>query len=111
MTTMRTIRPLRNQLLVAPEPSVRQSSGGIVFPDTSLDENNIGGPKLYRVVAVGPGKRTRKGLVIPSEVNVGDRVVCHNLVSNPVHLEDGTRRRFVDAKDVLMVLPAANSEG
>ena len=44
--------------------------GGIVIPDTAKEK-----PQTGEVVAVGPGRKTDDGTVIPTEVKVGDKVL------------------------------------
>ncbi len=79
------------------------SAGGIHMPDIVLDDNNTGGPKEYRVLAVGPGRRNRKGDTVPVDFSPGDRVICHSYFKGAAELPDGT---FVITDDmVIAVLP------
>jgi chaperonin GroES len=54
------------------------------------------------VVATGPGKRTRKGAVIPVEVSVGDIVYIPKFSGNPVTI-DNVNYYFVTVNDILGV--------
>lgn len=49
------------------------SKGGIHLPDPDLHWTDRGGWTGV-VVAVGPGKRNKKGVLIPTTLQVGDRV-------------------------------------
>lgn len=62
--------PLGDRVLVEVEPK-EKTINGIIIPDTVQNgENQIG-----VVVAVGAGLRTNSGVLIPMEVNVGDKVM------------------------------------
>lgn len=60
------MRPLHDWVLIELEPEKKVTSGGIILT----------GPapvRIARAVAVGPGRMTKKGKLIPSQVKVGDR--------------------------------------
>lgn len=101
---MKTIRPLGDNLLVAPLPPQR-SIGGILLPDSVRDEANMGGSKLYLVLAVGPGRVTKKGVRVPVQAAPGDHVVCHSYTDGPKDIEDGTHRKIISERLVLAVIP------
>merc|ERR1719512_503252 len=66
----RRITPLGNRVLVQKASVAKQTTGGIMIPDTALkNELNEG-----TVVAVGPGKMD-KGTLTPCTVKVDDRVL------------------------------------
>jgi chaperonin GroES len=66
-----TIHPLGDRLLV--ETIIEEETrGGIVIPDMAQ-----GRPERARVLAVGPGRRTDQGELIPMEIAVGDEVIFH----------------------------------
>jgi len=110
MNNYRTIRPCRGRMLIAPEPSMEKTPGGLHIPDVARDPNNIGGPKIYRVIAVGGPALTKKGAEIPMEVGVGDRIVCHSYTTGPMNIYDDTGRMIISQDEVLAVLPAAQTE-
>ncbi|MDR3071529.1 MAG: co-chaperone GroES [Endomicrobium sp.] len=63
-------KPLGEKILVKPIESKEEKKGGIFIPDTAKEK-----PQQGEVIAVGPGKKTEDGKVIPLEVRVGDRVL------------------------------------
>ncbi|MFH1675566.1 MAG: co-chaperone GroES [bacterium] len=64
------IKPLGDRVVVRPlEEEARTTSGGIVIPDTAKEK-----PQLGEVVAIGPGRFTYEGKIIPLTVKVGDNV-------------------------------------
>lgn len=66
------IQPLADRILVKPESlEEEKTASGIYIPDTARKEK----PERGVVVAVGEGKRTDRGEVIPLRVKVGDTVV------------------------------------
>jgi co-chaperonin GroES (HSP10) len=93
---------LSNYLLVE-RIIVEQTPGGIVMPQSMRDGLNTGGVQLFRVMAAGPGKVTRKGVLIPSVCIPGDRVFMKSYHDGAQMLEDG--QMIVSEDLVLAVLP------
>jgi len=92
---------LGNRLLV--EPIVADSIGSIVLPESLKDDNNVGGPKVFRVIQIGTGRLTRKGVRIPIEAAPGDRVICHSYTSGPEPL--GDKRKVITEEQIIAILP------
>lgn len=65
------IKPLGDRVLIQPKEPESKTQSGIVIPDTS----DKGRPEMGTVVAVGPGKMSKTGTLIPMSVKVGDRVL------------------------------------
>ncbi len=65
------IRPLGDRVVVQPEKFEEKTAGGIIIADTARDEK----PEKGMVVAVGDGKMSDEGRVLPMRVRVGDRVM------------------------------------
>lgn len=65
-----TITPLYDRVLVKPIKPEEVTAGGIIIPETSQDK-----PIQGEVVAVGEGRITNEGNLIPLKVKVGDRVI------------------------------------
>jgi chaperonin GroES len=57
-------------VLVQVEPLEETSTGGIIIPRTAKAKHVIG-----KVLAVGPGRVTDRGVRVEPEVRVGDRVL------------------------------------
>src|ERR1700733_11236424 len=65
--------PLNDRILVKPlsaEEAGTMTAFGILIPDTAKEK-----PEQGTVVAVGPGKKSEDGKVVPLSVRVGDRVM------------------------------------
>lgn len=64
------ISPLFNQVLLERVPEKETTEGGIIIPDNSKER-----PQEAVVIAVGPGRMTDYGVVIPMFVHVGEHVL------------------------------------
>jgi len=96
------MKVLGNHLLVEAIPQTR-SAGGIHFSPGYGQQENVGGPKVFRVLATGPGRPNRKGVLIPLEAEPGDRIICHSYTSGPVDV--GPDRHLITSDQILAVLP------
>ena len=77
------------------------TNGGILLPATAMDDYNTGGPKEFGVLAVGPGRRNRKGILFPIECSPGDRVICHSYTTGAAEIGDG---RLVITDDMIIAV-------
>lgn len=69
----RTLQPLGNRVLIEEDPKPTRSDGGnIILPDTARDAKFC---TPATVLAVGEGRRTKKGHLVPIDLKPGDRVV------------------------------------
>jgi chaperonin GroES len=64
------IKPLHDRVIVKPSEAEEKTKGGIILPDTAKEK-----PIEGKVVAVGSGKVTEDGKVMPLTVKVGDVVL------------------------------------
>jgi chaperonin GroES len=61
------IRPLQDRVIVKRLEEEEKTKGGIIIPDTAKEK-----PQEGKVIAVGKGKMTEEGKLIPLDVKVGD---------------------------------------
>lgn len=95
------ISPLSNRLVV--ERVKVEKIGHIFLTNRMQDDNNIGGPKEVRILAVGPGRLTRKGVRVPIECEPGDRAIIFSHTAGPEPIGDG---KFIITDDqILAVIP------
>ena len=73
------IRPLQDRVVVKRQDEETTSSGGIVLPGSATEK-----PQQGEVVAVGPGKKTEDGKVVPVDLKVGDQVIFGQYGGNTV---------------------------
>jgi chaperonin GroES len=97
-TATRTLRPLEDRILVRPEEGEETTASGIVIPDTAKEK-----PQEGTVLAVGPGKRSDAGDIIPMDVKEGDRVVYSKYGGTEFKL-DGEDLLILSARDVLAIV-------
>lgn len=77
------VRPLGDRVLVDVLEAEEKSKGGIVLPDTAKEK-----PQQAKVVAVGKGRVTEDGKVIPLEVKKGDVVLFGKYSGTELNLDD-----------------------
>lgn len=93
------IKPISNHLLVA--RIVPEKIGSIVMPESFKDDNNTGGNREVRILAVGPGRRNKNGVLIPLECEPGDRAIINCSFNGGQPLDDGT---FIIPSDVIIAV-------
>ena len=64
------IKPLGDRVVVKPSPAEDKTKGGIILPDTAKEK-----PVIGEIVAVGPGRKSDDGKLIPLDLKVGDKVL------------------------------------
>jgi len=79
---MKSIRPLGDRVLVKRIQEEEKTKGGIIIPDTAKEK-----PQEGQVVAVGKGKVTEEGKVIPPDVKKGDRILFGKYSGTEIKIE------------------------
>jgi chaperonin GroES len=64
------LRPLHDRILIKRIEEKEAVKGGIIIPDTAKEK-----PQEGEVIAVGNGKKTEDGNIIPLDVKAGDRIL------------------------------------
>jgi chaperonin GroES len=96
-TKTTTIKPLEDRILVRPEDQEETTVSGLVIPDTAKEK-----PQEGTVLAIGPGKRSDTGDLIPMEVKEGDRVIYSKYGGTEIKV-DGEELLILSARDVLAI--------
>lgn len=78
------IHPLSNHILIEPIKPEEKTKSGILLPDTVEKER----PEQGRVIAVGPGKKTSSGKLIPMEIKPGQKVLFTKYGPNEIKIDD-----------------------
>jgi chaperonin GroES len=92
------VRPLHDRILVRRVEEEEKTKGGIIIPDTAKEK-----PQEAIAVAVGNGRVTDDGKVIPLEVTAGSRVLIGKYAGTEVTL-DGEEHLIIREDDVLAIL-------
>ncbi len=92
------VRPLHDRLLVKRIEEKETVRGGIIIPDSAKEK-----PQEGEVVAVGKGKVTEDGKVLPLDVKEGDRILFGKYSGNEIKL-DGEEYLILREEEVLGVL-------
>ncbi len=92
------VRPLADRILVRRIEEKETVRGGIIIPDTAKEK-----PQEGEVVAVGPGRKTEEGKLIPLDLKKGDRILMGTYSGTDVKI-DGVEYVILREDDVLGVL-------
>ncbi len=82
-STVKTIRPLGDRIVVRPQGREEMTKSGIVLPDTAKEK-----PQQGTVIAVGNGKVLESGERQPMEVQEGQTVLFAKYAGTEFSLED-----------------------
>jgi chaperonin GroES len=93
------LRPLQDRIIVERIEEETKTAGGIIIPDTVSKEK----PQEGKVIAVGKGKVTEDGKVLPVDVKVGDRVLFGKYAGSDVKV-DGKEYLIMREDDILGVI-------
>lgn len=78
------VRPLGDRVVVKPKPREEKTKGGVILPDTASKER----PMQGEVIAVGPGRYTDDGKLIPITVEVGQQVLFAKYAGTEFKIDD-----------------------
>ena len=92
------LRPLQDRILVKRIEEESKTAGGIFIPDTAKEK-----PQKGEIVAVGHGKKTEEGKVIPIDVKVGDKVLFGKYSGTEIKVE-GQEYLIMREDDILGVM-------
>ncbi|RCS57481.1 co-chaperone GroES [Parvibium lacunae] len=94
------LRPLHDRVIVKRLDNERKTASGIVIPDSATEK-----PDQGEVLAVGPGKKTEDGKVLPVDLKVGDRVLFGKYAGQTVKVE-GDELLVMREEDIMAVVQA-----
>ena len=79
------IIPLGDKIIILPQDEGEQMYGNIVVPDTGQEK-----PEMGTVLAVGPGRISTDGTLIPNRIEVGVTVIVPKFGAQVVVVEKET---------------------
>ncbi len=93
------IKPLSDYIVIEPINKEERTKSGILLPETAEKEK----PEQGKVIAVGPGRKTSSGKVIPVDVKEGDVVLFTKYGPNEIKIDD---KEYLIAReeDILAIL-------
>jgi len=92
------IRPLQDRVIVKRVEEEEKTKGGIIIPDTAKEK-----PQEGKVIAVGKGKVTEDGKVIPLDVKAGDRILFGKYSGTEIKVE-GEEHLIMREEDILGII-------
>ena len=95
------VRPLHDRILIKRIEEKESVKGGIIIPDSAKEK-----PQEGEVIAVGHGKKTEDGKVIPLDVKAGDRILFGKYSGTEIKIDD-QEYLIVREDEVLGVLESA----
>ena len=99
MTTVSVkIKPLGDRIVVKTLSGETQTKSGIVLPDTAKEK-----PQEGEVLAVGPGKVLDNGKRVPSEIQVGQRVLFAKYAGTEIK-QDGQEYLILRESDIMGIV-------
>jgi chaperonin GroES len=91
------IAPLQNRVLIKRKKAEEVSKNGIIIPSTIIEKTNEG-----EVLAVGRGRLTTDGEVIPMTVKPGEKVMFNRHAGSEIKL-DGETYLLMSEDDIIAV--------
>ena len=79
------IEPLGDKIVILPQEEGEQMYGNIIVPDAGQEK-----PEIGKVLAVGPGRISTDGTLIPNKVKVGVNVMVPKFGAQVAVVENET---------------------
>ena len=92
------LRPLQDRIIVKRVEEESKTAGGLFIPETAKEK-----PQRGEIVAVGNGKKTEDGKVLPLDVKVGDTVLFGKYAGTEIKV-DGEEYLMMREDDLLAVV-------
>ena len=92
------VKPLRENVLIKRVEEENRTAGGIILPDTVKEK-----PSEGKIVAIGEGRVTPDGKVLPMNVKVGDVVLFSKWTGTEIKV-DGEPHLIIKEGDILAII-------
>ena len=93
------VRPLQDRVLIKRlEDDVEKTKGGLYIPDSAKEK-----PQQGKVMAVGKGRVSDEGKVIPLDVKAGDKILFGKYSGSEIKV-DGEELLIMREEDILGVV-------
>ncbi|MEI9418031.1 co-chaperone GroES [Mesorhizobium sp. Cs1321R2N1] len=94
-------RPLHDRVVIRRAEGDTKSRGGIIIPDNAKEK-----PQEGEVIAVGPGLRAEKGVLVPLDVKTGDLILFGKWSGTELKI-DGEDLLIMKEADIMGVIEKA----
>ena len=98
------IIPLGDKIVILPQEEGEQMYGNIIVPDAGQEK-----PEIGIVLAVGPGRISTNGTLIPNKIEIGVTVMVPKFGVQTVTVENETYI-MASENDVLGIIKNKNNE-
>ena len=98
------IIPLGDKIIILPREEGEQMYGNIIVPDAGQER-----PEMGKVLAVGPGRISTDGTLIPNRIEVGTTIIVPKFGAQTVVVENETYI-IASENDVLGIIKKKNNE-
>ena len=98
------IIPLSDKVVILPIEEGEQMYGNIIVPDAGQEK-----PEMGKVLAVGPGRISTSGTLVPNRIEVGVIVMVPKFGAQTVVIENETYI-MASENDVLGIIKNKNNE-
>jgi len=92
------INPCADNVLIEPAKNEEKTKSGIILPDTAKER-----PEQGTIIAIGSGKKNKKGEIMPMSVKVGQKVLFKKYTSNEVKVDD-KEYLIVEESDIIAII-------
>ncbi|WP_454006915.1 co-chaperone GroES [Alcaligenes sp. Marseille-Q7550] len=92
------LRPLNDRVIVKRLDNERTTASGIVIPESATEK-----PDQGEILAVGPGKKSEDGKVLPLDLKVGDKVLFGKYSGQAVKI-DGQELLVIREEEICGVI-------
>ncbi|MBI2610160.1 co-chaperone GroES [Candidatus Giovannonibacteria bacterium] len=99
---MANLKPLGDRVLIeplSPDEKAGKTKSGIVIPDTAEKER----PEQGKIIAVGEGRRTDEGKLIPITLKKGQKVLFTKYGPSEIKV-DGKEYLIAKEEDILAII-------
>ena len=98
---MEKLAPLGNNVIVKPGAPEEVRKSGIILPESAQEK-----PQEGEIIAIGPGKTTKSGKLLPMSVNIGDKVIFAKYTGSEMKI-GGEKYLIMPESDILAISQAA----
>ena len=92
------VQPLGDRIVVEVLKAKEKTKGGIVLPDSAKEK-----PQEAKVVAIGKGRVSEEGKVVPPQVKVGEKILFGKYSGTEITVDD-KEYLILKEEDVLAIV-------